>query len=401
MMPKNITSDMWEPITTSGNYTAYTPSKQEFRAPAKEKQNIKNKAQTAKSGRVPESKGTSSKASAERANAKNKKEAKAPVKQQAAERPISSGREEPKVKTKKAKKPIKIKPIKVSTLSLSRAQKQRDKTNKSFLKLVKSGKSVEQARAIIVRRKIRKRKANTFFSVLFLFFFAAVFVLSYTYFEGASVKNIIVEGDKVYTDAEILDAAQLSEGVNMLTVREKKVNEDVIKLLPFISAIGVDYDLPDTLKLNIVSTTERFMIKNGSGYICVDKTGKVVSEKKKKLAKGQYLVTGMSEQSYTVGEMFVPVEENAEKFEIARQVAQAAENNEILNTGTINVSDVSDVTLTYKSRLRIYLGDSENLASKLSVAEEIIIDNKAQNKTGYVNAKYHIAAYFMQGSMDA
>ncbi len=401
MKPKNITSDMWEPITTSGNYTAYTPSRQEFRASEPEKYskaNKANKAQSQKNGRVRESvKADVKKAAPEADKPKRKKSAAQANKTQ---RPISSGKAQSD-KAKKQKKNPSAKAKAPSKLAASRAQRQRDKTNRRFLKLVNSGKSVDRAREIIIKRKIRKRKLKTLFSVMFFFFFAVIFVLSYTYFEGAPVKNIIIEGDEVYSDAEILDAAKLSEGVNMLTVREKKVNEDVVKILPFVSAVGVDYALPDTLKLNIISTTEKFIIKNGSGYICVDKTGKVVSEKKKKLSAGQYLIEGMSEQSYSVGEMFVPDSANAERYEIARQVALAADANETLNTGVINVSDTNDVTLTYKSRLRIYLGNSDRLASKLSVAQDVMTDNAAENKTGYINAKYDIAAYFMQGSMDA
>ncbi len=395
--PKNITSDMWEPITTAGNYTAYTPPKQEFKSSQQTKRTSREEPNTHRSGRV------QSERKAEAPKTKREKD-KPSHKTPPTDRPISSGRAADSGKNKTNKKPkpkTKNKAEAPSKRSVNLAAKQREKTNKEFLRLVKGGKSTDEARAIITKRKIRKRKMKTLFSVIFLFFFASVFVLSYTYFEGAPVKNIVVSGDEVYTDSEILDAAKLSEGINMLTVREKAVNESVIKILPFISAIGVKYDLPDTLELNIISTTERFIIKNAGSYVCVDKTGKVVSEKKKKLSDGQFMVEGMKEQAYTLGEMFVPDEANAQKFSVLKELASAVENNEIINSGVIDIENINDITLTYKSRLRIYLGDSKNLSSKLKQAEDVLKSNGAEEKTGYVNVKYDIGAYFMQGSMDA
>ncbi len=396
MKPKNITSDMWAPITANKNYTAYVPPKQEA-APETSRQK-KQSDNVDAGGSVPKKKAQPKKAPANKAR---------PSQASQSERPISGGREEKRPEKAKKKPVIKSKPAKYKTAkapskaSLNIAEKRREKTNKAFMKLVRNGKSVDEARAIITKRKLRKRRFSSFLSVMFLFFFAVVFVVTYTYCEGAQVSDIIIDGDEVYTDSEILSAANLSEGVNMLTVREKTVNENVVKALPFISKIGVEYDLPDTLRLNVISTTERFIIKSGSKYICVDKTGKVVSEKKKKLSKGQYLVTGLAEQSYTVGEMFVPSDENREKYDIACDIALAADNNEIINCGTIDMKDIDDITLTYKSRLRVYLGAGNNLSSKMSIAEKVMLDNKAQNKTGYINAKYDIAAYFMQGSMEA
>ena len=402
MQPKNITSDMWEPITTSGNYTAYTPVENKFRAEPEKSTKAQAKSKPQENGSVQARK------KPQKAAASPKDKPQQPQQKKSAERPISSGKE-PDAKTKKTKRKQAKKPAskKILTsksiikLRLLFAQKKREKANKSFLRLVKSGKTTDEARAIVTKRKRLKRKLNTFLSVLSVFFFGVVFVLSFTYFEGAPVREIVITGDEVYSDAQILDAAQLSQGVNMLTVREKDVNDNVIKTLPFVSAIGVDYKLPDILELNIISTTERFIIKNANSYICVDKTGKVVSEKKKKLSEGQFLVRGMENQDYTLGEIFTPTENNIKKFTLISELATAAENNEFLTYGVINLENMNDITFTYKSRLRVYLGDGSNMASKLSQAEDVIKKNNAQEKTGYINVKYDIGAYFMQGSMEA
>ncbi len=398
---------MWTPITTSGNYyTAYAAT--EKQRSAETKQVPPQRTQTVEPEEKKSVSQTNKKAQQKTAPAKKKvksKKSDSGQNERISEAiPSDNIRKKKSTKTSSsssanAKKNKGIK--KAEDRTVRSVAKQREKTNKAFLRLVRNGKSVDEARIIITKRKLRKRKLGMLCSVLFLFFFATLFLVSYTYCEGAEISNILIDGDAVYTNDEILTAANISEGMNMLTIREKELNDKVTTALPFISVVGLEYNLPDTLKLNITSTNERLIIKSGSKYICIDKTGKVVSEKKKKLQKGQYLVIGLEEQEYTVGQMFAASEKNKIKYDIAHSVAFAADGNEIINTGTIDVSNVKDITLTYKSRLRVYLGSDDNLQSKLTKAESVMIDNKAQNKTGYINAKYDVAAYFMQGSMQA
>lgn len=405
MKLKNITSDMWEPITTSGNYTAYTPPKEKEARP-KEKGSAQ-RGQAPQRSKSAQKSTSSQNKSGKRTNtaSSNKKRSTQNSAQQhesTQRRPISTMSPPPKnIKSNKKRKkqsPKKAKPI--SKRSLIRRSKQCEKSNKAFARLIKSGKTTDEARKIIYLRKLRKRRLKNAGSIMFLFVFAFIFVLTYSYYEGARADTIVVSGDEVYSREEILQAAKLTEGVNMLTVRENKVNESVTKDLPFVSTIKLDYDLPDTLKLNVISTTERLIIKNGSKYICVDKTGKVVSEKKKKLSEGTFLVQGMKTQQCTVGEMFTPTTENEERFRIVLLLAQAAENNETVTYGIINVEDIKNITLTYNSKLRIYLGDGNNLTSKLAQAEKVIAESNAKDKVGYVNVKYDIGAYYMQGTMD-
>lgn len=403
---KNITSDMWEPITTSGNYTAYTPPKREDVPKQGPRQNQRPTQQGQKRHSGQAKAGSTKKVQKPKSERpKSKDTNKGSAKTNSTERqPISTmppPQSATKAKTKKKRKKTKNQKIKpMSKRTISKSAKQCEKNNKAFIRLIKNGKTTDEARRIIYLRKLRKRRLRNIGSVAFISLFAFIFLLTYTYFEGAEVDTIVVDGDEVYSRDEILDAAKLSEGVNMLTVRQNAVNDSVTKALPFVSAIKLDYDLPDTLKLNVVSTTERLIIKNGSKYICVDKTGKVVSVKKKKLSEGTFLVEGMKQQQCTVGEMFTPTDENAERFKIVLLLAEAAENNETVTYGIIDVEDTEDINLTYNSKLRIYFGDGSNLQSKMTQAEKVIADNDAINKVGYVNVKYSIGAYYMQGTME-
>ena len=403
---KNLTSDMWSPITTNNNFSAYTPDKpantsktaqsvgkrptsqvKSQRQPANEKSRKPSAHKPLENGRVQKEK----KSSAPRKKSQTKAK---PVKNKTSlpktDRPISSG-------SVQKNKPLKIKPPSKRMLNLS--EKRREKTNKDFVRLRNKGKTPDEARVIINRKKIRMNRIKTLSSVAVMFVFALSFLLSYSYFKGAEITKIEINGNDVYTDVEVLEAAQLGTGMNMLTVREKQVNDSVTTILPFISQIGVDYKLPDVLELNVESTKEQLILKCGRKYICVDSTGKIVSDKKKKLAEGQFLVQGLVEQEYTVGEEFKASVENAERFKIAREFAMVAEASDTLSYGVLDLKDLKDITFTYRSRIRLYLGDGNNLEKKMKSAIGIMNESDIGDKTGYINLKYDIGAYFMEGSM--
>jgi hypothetical protein len=253
---------------------------------------------------------------------------------------------------------------------------------------------------IINRRKIRSRKIRTLSSVGFFLVFALCFLISFSYFRGAEIKEIEFGGDEVYSQTEILEAGNIAVGQNMLTVNEKKLNRDITKSLPFVSRIDVDYKLPDVLALNVVSTKEQLILKCDRKYICIDSEGKVVSDKKKKLAEGQFLVQGMLEQEYIVGEPFEVSEENKERYNIACEFAKAAEMADTLNYGVLDLKDTDNIIFTYRSKVRIYFGDSSNLSGKLESAIGIFNGSDVGDKTGYINLKYDIGAYFMEGTME-
>ena len=404
--PKNITSDMWEPITTTNNFSAYTPPKpvqqteNTFSAgtrqsTAKKTSSRSAKLETQRQQSVKQKKKTSiaEKKSGLKTAFNKEKTSKTQRTQntQKQDRTISNG-SVPTAKPKKRKQS--------SKRQLSTLEKRRRKTNIAFTRLVKSGKTADEARVIINRRKIRLSRIKTFATVGFFTVFALSFLLSYSYFRGAEIKEILFEGDEVYAESQILEAGGIAAGQNMLTVHEKKLNKDVTSLLPFISRIDVDYRLPDVLALNIVSTKEQLILKCDRKYICVDSEGKVVSDKKKKLTEGQFLVQGLSMQEYTVGEPFNVSEENSERFSVAREFAKIAEKADTLNYGVLDLKDMSDIKFTYHSRIRLYLGDSNNLSEKLQKAISIMQSAEIGEKTGYINLKYDIGAYFMEGTME-
>ncbi len=223
----------------------------------------------------------------------------------------------------------------------------------------------------------------------------------YIYQNGATVTTIDIVGESRYKDEKIIEAANVYVGINMLSVREKSVNDAVTLALPYIKDVQVDYMLPDKLVLNVTSTQEKLLIAGNNGYICIDADGKVLSLNKKKLTDGRYLIEGLEEQTAEAGTAFVPSENNREKYERAKEIVSALESTGKFPKGVINLANINDVTVVYDSRINIYLGDCSRLESQIESAVDVIeVDEDIINgQTGYIETRYEGQTAFKPGSM--
>lgn len=415
--PRNLTSDMWAPISSDNNYIANTgavPRDSAAQGTAKTQSTERpKKAETP----APESPYEKKKKSVKKP--KTAKKEKATAKPQQSSTDVKSDKESGKKAGSKATAPGTRKKEDNKRKKQKNIQKLR-KDKARYASLIKNGKSIDEARRIMSERKVRKRKLSTLLSVLTAFVFAFCICFVYCYYEGAPIKTIVVKGDNVYTQEEIVSAAEVLPGQSMLTVREDEVNRRVLSKLPFVSGISLNYVFPEILEMDVVSTREHFIIKNGNKYVCVDKNGKIVSVKKKKVEKDQFLVIGPEFENAELGAKFEPLQSKigedlsedeklrlTEKndFEMKRyntmlEVSALCEKYGVITGGKLDLSDMTNIRLDYESRVRIYLGDAKNLELKIENASSIITQQVKKDQTGYVDVSYDVRNYFLAGSMD-
>lgn len=302
---------------------------------------------------------------------------------------------------------------------LTKKEHNRLKREKKYYKyLTNSGKSKDAAKVILAKRKRFLRKSKNFLSAFLVFLFAFSLAFAYCYYEGAPIKNIIVDGKSDYDSDKIISVAEISRGQNMLTVREKQVNEKVTAALPLISQVTLRYNFPETIELQVISTKAEIIIKNGSTYTCIDRTGKIVSLKKQKLQKDQFLVTGIKHDPFKVGDYFdIVVPEKVEnedeqatqlrltkqkeklKYDTVKQIVSLLKDKKIYPC-KIDISNLEDIQVVYDSRIRIYLGDETRLDFKIDTAHDLMKDNEANSDVAYVEVRYSGKNYYLAGRME-
>ncbi|MBQ8503887.1 MAG: FtsQ-type POTRA domain-containing protein [Clostridia bacterium] len=280
-----------------------------------------------------------------------------------------------------------------------RRQEQLKKNRKDYEAQIKDGKSHNEISRKRAADKSRKRRIRSIISVVVFLIFVCAFVGVYSYSKGAPIANIIIEGESVYKNEEIIESAGLEIGLNMLSLREKAINEQVTLELPYIHSVELSRKLPDTVTLTVTPTKEKYLIVNDTGYICVDEHEKILSVKKKKLKDGSFRVNGFEYQEAEAGTSYEPSQNNKEKFELVKKIIKAIEAKGTIKKAVINVADMSDVKITYNSKVMIYLGDCKNLENQINLACDVLTEAASQGQTGYIDTRYEGRAYFNEGTM--
>lgn len=401
--PKNITSDMWTPISGGETYQKrpepqysreYRPASEPVRRPNPESGNTaprqgnrkgtadtrgganksgqKTKQQPSQKSRTPKGKPVSAKG--------------APAQTQGKQRPPQKKAPPQNNRQANAEK--------------YREQQSRKKDLNNYDKKRNEGHNPGEISKQRAAKKRRSRYIKSLVAVFIFLLFVGAFVGIYSYTKGAPIANIIVEGESVYENGEILKSAEVEVGLNMFLLREKQINQKVTTELPYIHSVELDRKLPDTITLTITPTKEKYLIVGKKGYICVDENDKIVSLKKKKLQDGTFGVKGFDEQTVAEGEIYVPSESNKARYELVKRMVSYLEKIGDVKKATINVADMSDVKILYNSKITVYLGDCKDLENRLSLACNVIKSPVTEGKTGYIDMRYDSMAFFNEGAME-
>ncbi len=408
---QNVTSSMWEPISAGPSLQKDTPVRKRAEQtkntaskgtkgtpPQKKTQGKRNAGADVTADRISEGGRKAQKPIQKKKNTKNTNKTdkkKAPAGEK---RPVGSKSREPKGRDTRN---ISEREEQARLQKEKKRARERARSREKAKEKSRQGVSYDEMRKKKSRATRLRAKVIACVTVLAVLVAVACCVGVYAYQKGAPVAVININGESPYKNEKITETASVYVGINMLSVREKAVNEAVTKGLPYIKDVQVDYQFPDTLNLNITSTQENLLITGNNGYICLDKDGKVLSLKKKKLTDGRYLVEGLEEQTAVAGENFVPSENNKEKYEKAALIASVLEASGKFPKGVINVADLKDITVVYDSRINIYLGDCSRLEMQLESAVNVIEADEdiINGQTGYIETRFEGQTTFKPGSM--
>lgn len=136
-----------------------------------------------------------------------------------------------------------------------------------------------EAKARALKKKRRKKKTVTALVITLLTAVLVVCVLSITVF--LKTENIVVKGNNTYSAEEILSAAEINKGDNLLLISSEKINRKLPVLLPFVDSVKVEKNLPGTLKLTVTETKEEVCFVNKNNCFSADLKGKILKEYEK------------------------------------------------------------------------------------------------------------------------
>ncbi len=226
------------------------------------------------------------------------------------------------------------------------------------------------------KKKIRRKKIiiRTLVGVVF---FCIGIVLALTLF--FNINKIVVSGDKIYSDKEIIESSGVSVGDNLIFLSKTALNEDISSKLAYVGSVKIKRRLPSTLEIVVTKTDAYMAVAKDGYYILLDRNGKVLEKDLETVGENIVLANLGEISSIKVGEVISLKSDKI--FTKLNDVLSECENVGITEISSINLSDIYNIKIVYQGRITLELGetDKDNLNSKLALGKAAIERQNQEN----------------------
>lgn len=233
----------------------------------------------------------------------------------------------------------------------------------------------------------------------------AAVMLTLSMFFEVNKEKITISGMDKYSYEQIVEAAGIRGGENLLTLNKAKISGRIITKLPYIKSVRIGIKLPDTVNIEVVEMNVAYAIEGqGDSWWLMDSTGKVVEKVSASAAKSYTMIYGVQIEEPQIGYPAVAVEpqiatdasgqtvpvtiRGSERLDTVVTILQHLENNGVVGQAkSLDVSNMGNIELWYEDRFQVKLGDTTNLLFKIKSMKQAI-DQQQDYQTGIMDVSF-------------
>ena len=189
------------------------------------------------------------------------------------------------------------------------------------------------------------------------------------------ITDIVVEGNNLYTDEEVVEASGLALGDNLLAVSRGTVAGRIQASLPYVEDVQVGRTLPGTVTVTVRESDAVYAVYAANGTVwLVNSSGKLLEQASPGASSYPWLV-GVTVQTPQAGDQAVCAE--TEALDAALTVIQLLEATDYLpKIVEIDVTKPYDIILRYESLYEIHLGGVDQMEYKMRYLTAILADSQ-------------------------
>lgn len=260
------------------------------------------------------------------------------------------------------------------------------------------------------KEKLILRLATVVAVVLALFLGMSIFF---------KVENVQVTGTENYTPWDILDASGIQTGENLMTLNRASAGGRILQKLPYVDSVRIDIQLPDTVNIEIVEEDVYYAIEaSDSSWWLMDNSGKILDKTNAALAGDHTRIVGVKLESPVAGQKAQAAEKTPEtteaqpqestdasaeapetqppvtvyesqRLEAAITVLGCLESNGVLGgVKELDVSELGNITLQYGKLYLVELGDTSQMAKKISAMWDTIRQHGDSYQSGTLDVSF-------------
>ena len=229
------------------------------------------------------------------------------------------------------------------------------------------------------RKRRRKHGSNVVYYVALAAIAAVVFaVLSVTVL--FNIEQIIVAGDSIYTDEQIIAASGLQGNENLVRLNLSGTAEKILDKLVELDSCRVDKTYPSAVTITVEPSVPMANFYFGGRNYVISHTGRVMrmGEEDENCMR----IIGYEPADSVIVGGFVKAKDEEQDM-LIKQISDAVEKGGITDKiTTVNIADPIGIKMSYEDRVEIFLGTVLQINEKVKIINELI-DNYIAN-TEYV-----------------
>ncbi len=218
------------------------------------------------------------------------------------------------------------------------------------------------------RKKEKIKKQRLYVITIILVALAICILLAFNVF--FNIQNVEISGSTNYTSEEIFLASKITVGDNMLRENTDECSKNITSELIYIETAEVKKSYPCTIKIRVSSSVPTANVQTNSGYLLISQGGKVLETLRNPKSGLMNIIGSDPDASLRQGDRFISIDEK--KTENLYALLEAFDENDMTGVTDINITDITNVSFVYDSRITVEMGATGDLDYKLKFVNEIL-----------------------------
>lgn len=212
----------------------------------------------------------------------------------------------------------------------------------------------------------RKRRRSTSAAVYIpIAALLVIFLMVYGSSAFMKIIRIEVEGTSRYSRAEIITAAGIAPGENIILVDTVSVKQRIYRELPYISLVEVSRSMPDTIIIEVRESVPIAAVSAGKRTAVTDSAGKVL-RLTDEAQQGLIEIRGLSVTEAIAGSVLKVGADDESKLKYMVQILSAIEDAGLSGDVTyLDITSISNISIDCLGR-KVLLGSHEEIVDKLA-----------------------------------
>lgn len=235
------------------------------------------------------------------------------------------------------------------------------------------------------RTRRRSRWNNLYGLAVVLIVLTVGITICYTFLFNLNEIRVSGESD-MYSAEEIVDAAGIEKGDNLLRLDTEKSEKQILDKLLYVETAKVSRKFPSSVEIKVTRCIPAYNVyyNDGGSSLLVSKKGKILEDNSSSsdTSNGLPAIYGYEPSVLTAGKLIST--KNDHKKEAFDELIACLGTKGDCDITSVDMTKESSIVVTYKNGMIFRMGGWSDVEYKLNLAESVMQEESIRGKKGYL-----------------